>query len=242
MKIFTSLDDVMTTIRGAFCLGARTFTTPMVDQEPNNGRTTVWVTCGIPGVGKTTISEAIRSAYPPFHCAVVSRDEIRTDILWDLRKLGPEVQERSLKHMDRLTSIEVQERVGRMLDEENQKHWSAIVIDGCHTDYKTLEGLLIFLGQFGSKVLIHLMLIGDHDSVCFHAINDRKEGDYSDYGPHGHHQALPDCVVKRKRAEMKDLLDNHFKCLLDRVDDLYWLRECAGRPPFSQYYRENQSK
>ena len=200
----------MTTIRGAFCLGARTFTTPMVDQEPNNGRTTVWVTCGIPGVGKTTISEAIRSAYPPFHCAVVSRDEIRTDIL--------------------------------MLDEENQKHWSAIVIDGCHTDYKTLEGLLIFLGQFGSRVLIHLMLIGDADSVCYHSINDRKEGDYSDYGPHGHHQALPDCVVKRKRAEMKDLLDNHFKCLLDRVDDLYWLRECAGRPPFSQYYRENQSK
>ena len=241
MKIFTSLDDVIAAIHGGFCLGARTFKTPMVNQHPNNGRTTIWVTCGIPGVGKTTISEAIRSAYPPFQCAVVARDEIRTDLLWDIRKMDPEIQEKSIAWMDRMTSWEVQERLQRMLQDE-KKTWSAIVVDGCHTEYNTLESLLMFLEQFGNKVIIHLLIIGDDESLCFHAINARKEGDYSDYGPQGHHQSIPDCVVKRKREEMKDLLENHFGCLVQKVDDIYWLRECAGRPQYSETYRKNQFK
>lgn len=241
MKIFTSLDDVIAEIHGGFCLGARTFTTPMVDQHPNNGRTTVWVMCGIPGVGKTTLAEGIRNAYPPFQCAVIARDEVRTDLLWDIRKMSPEMQEKSKEWMDRMTSWEVQERLGRLLSDE-KKTWSGVVIYGCHTDYKTLESLLIFLNQFGNQVLVHLVIIGDHDSLCHHAINGREEGDYSDYGPHGHHQSLPDCVVKRKREEMKDLIENHFGCLVQKVDDIYWLREHTGRPTFSKKYRENQYK
>lgn len=241
MKIFTSLDDVLATIRGGFCLGARTFTTPVVDQHPNNGRTTFWITCGIPGTGKTTLSEAIRQAYPPFQCTVVSRDETRTDLLWDLRKLPKEEQERQNKWMDRMTSWEVQERIHRIMDDE-KKTWSAVVVDGCHTEFNTLENLLDFINQYGNSVLVHLIIVGDPDSACYHAVTPKQEGDYSDYGPQGKHQSLPLVVLERKREEMKELLDKHLKCLLNRVDDIYWLRECPGRHAFSKVYRENQYK
>ena len=237
MKVFSSLDDALSLIRGSFCLGGRGFKTPMVDQECNNGRVSVWITCGIPGTGKTTLSETIRNAYPPYSCAVVSRDEIRTDLLWDSRKLDRKTQKLQNKWMDRMTSWEVQERLARMLDDP-KKHWNGIVVDGCHTDANTLENLLEFLNQYENRIIVHLIIVGDEDSPCFHAINDRKEGDYSDYGPHGHHQSLPHCVVQRKREEMKDLLENHLNCIVPHVDDVFWIRECAGRPAFSKSYRE----
>ena len=241
MKIFTSLNDVLAVVKGSFCLGGRGFKTPLVDQECNNGRITIWITCGIPGTGKTTLSELLRSAYPPYSCAVVSRDEVRTDLLWDSRKLDQETREKQNKWMDRMTSWEVQERLAKMLNDP-KKHWNAIVVDGCHTDANTLRNLLDFFDQYENRVLVHLIIVGDEESACYHAVNARSEGDYSDYGPHGHHQSLPLCVINRKRTEMRDLLSKHLEEIIPRVDDIYWIRECAGRPAFSKSYRENQVK
>lgn len=227
MRIFTTVYDVMDTIRGNFCLGGRGFTTPVVDQVPNNGRITVWVLVGVPGTGKTTIAHQMMNAYPPFRCRAVSRDEARTDLLIEFESLNETERLLHIKSMDALVTRRVNERIRAMLD--NPGRLCALIVDGCHTDYNVLSQVLNCLETYGSKVLIHLLMLGDPDSVCCHAVSPNQEGDYSDYGPHGTHQNVPLVVLERKRKEMADLLTNHMKEILMRVDEVYCIYDCFDR-------------
>lgn len=229
-KIYSSMTDAIAEIRGNFCLGCRTFLTPPVDQHCNNGRTTIWILCGIPGTGKTTVAELLRNAYPPFRAVTISRDEIRTDLIYDFSKLDRETRENKMNMLDEFTSWEVIRRIRKLINgTPREERFSAIIIDGCHTNYMTLLELLLYLEQFGNQVIVNLMILGDEESVCCHAINDRKEGDYSDYGPHGHHQALPNVVIERKRKEMHELLRQRSKDIFKRVDEIYCIPDAFDR-------------
>lgn len=236
MKVFSSLQDAITNIRGCFCLGCRTFQTPMVEQHPNNGRTTVWILCGIPGTGKSTIAEILAQSYPPFSCVIISRDETRTGLLHDMEHLDEDTRKRRHNMLDELTTWEVISRLQRLItDTPKKERRAAIIIDGCHTDYMTVMHLLLCLNEMGNDVIVNFVVLGDADSVCCHAINDRKEGDYSDYGPKGFHQSLPDCVVKRKRQEMHDLIKNHSNDIVSLVDEVYCIPDCFDR--FARQHR-----
>lgn len=224
------MKDAIATIRGSFCFGCRTFQTPMVDQHPNNYRTTFWIMCGIPGTGKSTVAEVLKNAYPPFRSIVISRDEIRTDLIYDFSKLDEETRKRHMSMLDDFTSWAVIKRIRRLINStKKEDRYAAIIIDGCHTNYTTLLELLLALNQMGNQVIVNLVVVGDEESICCHAINDRKEGDYSDYGPHGHHQALPNVVIERKRREMHELLRHRSKDIFKRVDEIYCIPDAFDR-------------
>lgn len=227
MRIFTSVYDVMATIRGSFCLGGRGFNTPVVEQMPDNGIITVWVLVGIPGTGKTTIADLMRTAYPPYKCRVISRDETRTDLLIDFERLPEEERNLRLKMMDVLTTRAVCARIRSFLDDPGRL--CSLIIDGCHTDYNTLNQTLDTILAYGKKVHIHLLILGDPDSACCHAVSDKKEGDYSDYGPHGIHENIPIVVLERKRREMSHLLHEEMPNILPKVDEVFCILDCFDR-------------
>lgn len=233
MKIYTTVYDVMATIRGNFCLGGRGFNTPLVDQVPNNGIITVWIMVGIPGTGKTTISEMMKNAYPPYRCKVISRDETRTDILIDLERLPEDERKIRLKAMDTLTTRGVMERVRFFLDDPGRL--CSLIIDGCHTHWLTLLEMIDCVARYGNKVLINLLILGDPESTCCHAVSPKEEGDYSDYGPHGTHQNIPIVVLERKRKEMADLLTNHMEQIIPKVDEIYCILDCFDRKKKAKY-------
>lgn len=217
MNCFSSLEDAINAIHGGFALGHRTFETH-TDVLGRQRQTTVWVLCGLPGVGKSTLAEAIYRAYPPFRCKVISRDHIRTDLLWQARKGDAKGE---LGDLDQKVSNLVIQEVKQAI---NTKCCVGLVIDGCHTRFSVLFDLLRFLNGFLNQIQVNLLVIGNELSECNHGVNEKNEGDYGDYSSNGQHNAIPRCVLVRKRKELAETLrTENMKRLIQYVDECLFI-------------------
>ena len=97
----------------------------------------------------------------------------------------------------------------------NQDQYSGIIIDGCHTEWKTLKELLDSVRQYCAQATISLLLIGNCHAKCGHLLNNHQEGDYSDYNLNEYtHKSVPSVVFQKKKAQYQELLENH-------SDDIY---------------------
>lgn len=217
MKNFTAIKEAIASIRGNFCLGCRMF------QQPNNSSTTIWITCGIPGTGKSTITRLLQRAYLPLYIKVISRDKIRSELIQEFNQItDEEVRKQQLKMMDDYISTLVIKQIHRLIcNTKKENRCAAIIVDGCHTNYMTLLELLLTLNQLQDQVLINLLVVGDEESVCCTSINHKKEGDYSDYGVNGLHNAVPKVIIDKKRKEMHELIRHRSKDIFKLIDGLY---------------------
>ena len=199
MNCFSSLEDAINAIHGGFALGCRTFETH-TDALGQQRQTTVWVLCGLPGVGKSTLADAIYRAYPPLRCRIISRDNIRTDLIWQARKEDPK---KEFSDLDQKVTKTVLQQIKQVI---KTRCCVGLVIDGCHTRFSDLLNLLQFLNGFLNQIQVNLLIVGNELSDCNHGISNKKEGDYSDYSTCGQHNAVPYCVLARKRKELAETL------------------------------------
>lgn len=196
MNHFSSLDDALACINHGFAFGCRLFTSHCHQDLP--GQTVVWITCGLPGVGKSAFAKRIFEAYPPLACRMITRDVVRTDILWEDRKKA----NKETYNLDRRVSEAVLERLKDNLED----HPAAIIVDGCHVEYHCLLQLVQFLHAYGNDVMTNLIIMGDERSWSNHELSSKDEGDYSDFGPNGRHTSLPLAVFEKKQKQFFELL------------------------------------
>lgn len=196
MNHFSSLDDALACINHGFAFGCRLFNSHCHQNKP--GQTAVWITCGLPGVGKSAFARRIFEAYPPMACRMITRDVIRTDLLWEDRKSGLVTKD----SLDKRVSDMVLERLKVNL----KSHPAAIIVDGCHVEYHCLLELVQFLHTYGDTVMTNLIVMGDERSWSNHKLSDKDEGDYSDFGPQGRHTSLPLKVFEKKQKQFFELL------------------------------------
>lgn len=200
MNHFSSLDDALACINHGFAFGCRLFTSHCHQDLP--GQTVVWITCGLPGVGKSAFAKRIFEAYPPLTCRLISRDVVRTDLIWEDRKGDSSTSSKAKQNLDQRVSDAVLANIQRALEEQP----AALIIDGCHVEYYCLLHLVQFLHTYGDKVLTNLIIMGDERSWSNHTLSDKEEGDYSDFGPQGKHTALPLKVFEKKQKQFFELL------------------------------------
>lgn len=187
---------------------------------PTSGRkTSFFVTCGIPGTGKSTYCRLLRNKFVEGDCKIINRDEIRGNLLWELRKEESEIQKEKIKKLDKLVSKKVIEEIINCL---NEKKYFGIIIDGCHTEWKTLARLLKFLNTIENSI-INLLIVGYYNSPCNYKTSNKKEGDYSDYDENFNHNTIPLEVLTRKRDEMKFLFLHFFEFMIPNIDYVFVL-------------------
>lgn len=188
---------------------------------PTSGRkVSFFVLCGLPGVGKTTLANEIKSCYFENDAIILSRDEIRVDILWEMRKDEPEKQKETTLYLDDQVSEKMISKIHECVDQDK---YYGIIIDGCYTNWKDLLWLLLEINNFKNDPIINLLIIGNENSKCHYLISDKKEGDYSDYNEDGTHKTIPFCVLQRKRKELKDLLEKRIDSLYNHIDFIVFL-------------------
>lgn len=185
-------------------------------------RQNIFITVGLPGVGKSTFCELMRSSCPTFSCRVLSRDETRVELLWDMRKLEQHEQEERKSKLDSLVSRSMVDKVVSVV-QKGYDSVKTLIIDGCHTKMTELVSLIGTIRQAADlsfkDISITLVLVGGPDSQCRHHLSDKKAGDYSDYEFAGHHSAVPKEIFEHKRKQLKELLQPEpFKVITDMVD------------------------
>lgn len=188
-------------------------------------RFNVFLTIGLPGVGKSTFCELMRASCPLYSCRVISRDETRVELLWDMRKMEPNEQEERKKLLDQLVSQNMLTKVTTTIS-NTSNGIKTLIIDGCHTKMTELVDLLGTIRQVADlafrDVLINIVLVGNTESECRHALSDKKAGDYSDYELTGHHNAVPKEIFEHKRKQLKELLSPEcFKLISEMADFVY---------------------
>ena len=188
-------------------------------------RLNVFVTIGLPGVGKSTFCELMRASCPLYTSRVISRDETRVEILWDMRKMSPEEQEERKKKLDQLVSQCMMSKVTSIIS-NTANGIKTLIIDGCHTKMTELVSLLGTIRQAADlcfrDVLINLVLVGTIDSQCRHVLSDKKAGDYSDYEMTGHHSAVPKEIFEHKKKQLQELLAPEcFKVVTEMTDFVF---------------------
>lgn len=187
---------------------------------PTAGRkVTFYVLCGLPGTGKSTFAEKIKNSYCKGEAIILSRDVIRTNLLWEIRKEPKEIQQKTIHKLDKLVTEKMIDKINYTV--RKQKYWG-IIIDGCHTEWKTLSFILFCLESFENSI-INLYIIGNEESKCAYHVTNKKEGDYSDYKSDFSHDAIPLCVVERKRKEMKKLLNNYLVHVYSYTDFIIFI-------------------
>lgn len=187
---------------------------------PTSGRKiNFYVLCGLPGTGKSTFAEKIKNSYSEGDAIILSRDVIRTNLLWDIRKEPKEIQQKTIHKLDKIVTEKMIDKINCTV--RKQKYWG-IIIDGCHTDWKTLSYILFCLESFENSN-INLYIIGNDESICAYRVTNKKEGDYSDYKSDFSHDAIPSCVVERKRKELKKLLHDYLIHIYNYTDFIVFI-------------------
>lgn len=174
----------------------------------------IFIFCGIPGTGKSTYSKILQNKFVEGDCKIISRDELRGNILWELRKEEQEKQNEKIKKLDKLVSKKVYEGISSAIEENK---FSGIIIDGCHTNWKTLAKLLQFVNKI-ENTIIHVLIVGNYVSETNWKISNKKEGDYSDYDDQFNHEKIPLEVLSRKRTEMRVLFSHYFQFMIPLID------------------------
>ena len=80
---------------------------------PTSGRkVSFYVLCGLPGTGKSTLAEKIKNSYCEGDAIILSRDVIRTNVLWDIRKEPKEIQQKTIHKLDKIVTEKMISRIG----------------------------------------------------------------------------------------------------------------------------------
>lgn len=192
---------------------------PVVGKRKN-----IYITLGLPGVGKTTFCELLRASCPPGTCRVITRDAVRVELIWETRKLTTGEQKTISEDMDFLVTQAVVNRISETL--KSEPSISVIIIDGCYTLYDdlkyTLEAVDGACGMLKLEYATHLCMIGSPLSHCVHRISDKKKDDYSDYRDGGYHTAVPKEVIDLKRTQYFNLLCREtFQHITELCDFVY---------------------
>lgn len=185
---------------------------------PTQRKISFFITCGLPGTGKTTFCEKIKNYYPENEAIILSRDYIRGNILWQIRKKSKEEQKTVIENLDFKVTEELVQIITSIREEYEEFQYKAIIIDGCHTNWKTLTSIILAIGDIKNKCNIYLCIIGDNLSQCCHNVTYKEEGDYSDYKEDFTHDSVPECVIKKKRNEMELLLTKYLEFISYYVD------------------------
>lgn len=207
---------------------------------------TVQILVGLPGVGKSHYAHLTQTINN--RVKIINRDEIRCDLIARmaaeskgmLDKTDPGAalahsndkvfetfikNNREIKDLDDMvTSYEhmlMRTAIKRMKPATSQKNF--LIMDGCHTKWKDLKDLIDILKKI-PEVYLEVYFFGDDRTQSSLEVNNKKEGDYSDYCRCGVHSAIPKSIFERKRAEYKELLTNHLKEIKSLID--YGAMDC----------------
>lgn len=177
---------------------------------------------GIPGVGKSYFAkEYLRNLENQI---IIERDKIRVDLIWQARKEG-----KTTEKMNQKVDLAELELVKQEIKQNKHKY---VILDGCHTHYCCLEGLISTISLESPASEILLMFIGNENSVCLHKISDEAEGIYSDYKEDGSHDSIPKIVIDKKREQLGFILTNMLNSLRRYCDSVMLLRQ--PREPYEQ--------
>lgn len=167
----------------------------------------VYITMGLPGTGKTSFCERLYSGFPPGQCKLIKRDQVRMDLLWDIRKEDPKKQEEQLKNIDNLTTEAVIEAFYAAYDNSN---YAGFIIDGCHTEARTMLALLNAIRGVvqDEPVVVTVCIVGCPYSGSYYQLTDQSEGDYSGFERDGKHTSIPLIVYNKKKRQMLEFLND----------------------------------
>lgn len=187
---------------------------------------TFFIMIGIPGVGKTSFSKSMfeESPWGTLKAELVSRDEIRCNLIWEARK-SQDISNQLLnldKEVDRLEIASIEKH----LEKRQEK---IVILDGCHTQFFHLLNIIDTIKKLSPDSLVNLFFIGDENSKCYHKLSEHKEGEYSDYNLQSEgssqHDTIPKEVLTRKRKELKELITYFTKALRFKADAVYFLSQ-----------------
>lgn len=183
----------------------------------------IFITMGLPGVGKTTYSELLAHAVPPCMVKVIKRDKIRMDLLWKIRKDEPAKQKAFISKLDDLTTAAV---LDEFENAYNNEHLTTFIFDGCHTEKRTMLILLNGIRNIiqDDTVIVSICIIGSPSSTSSYQLTDQSEGDYSAFDRTGSHRTIPKCIFRKKKRQMQDfLLDQEAFASMSFLADYYYL-------------------
>lgn len=177
----------------------------------------IFILCGIPGVGKTTLGDNIQRMFAKagtnLYC--LNRDAIRVNMLNLFRQAAMEKRDdfRNLipRNFDTILTASCATKMDHRVYGRD-----GVVFDACNTDLTELLFLLKLLGQHWctSMQKIHLVFVGDPSSKCSHRVIDSDPSLYSEYDHEDdsldyfkdEHSKIPRKVLEAKRKQMEELI------------------------------------
>lgn len=190
----------------------------------SNKRKNIFVTVGLPGVGKSTFCERLFNNCPRGTAKIFSRDKYRIKIVNQKRDLPLEKQLELFKNIDSaVTAAEIDDFAASIVGDHQL---STFLFDGCHTLFKDIIILLESIHQVCERLnedfALHLCVLGSPLSKSNHTLTDKKKNDFSDFDKEGNHHAVPVCVMNMKRKEFFELTHpENFNRIIQHCDYVY---------------------